>query len=456
MTGRAAVLALLATAGFARADCAAGWERRSPMPVPRQEIGVAAIGDVVYAIAGLADTAPSAVVEAYETTTDRWETRAPLPVALHHVMAAAVGDRVYVFGGLSGFEFAAVDSAFAYDPAADAWTERARLPALRGAGAAAVIDGKVYVVGGVGAQGSVSDLARYDPATDAWTPLPSMPTARDHLAAAAIGGKLYAVGGRAGPLFDALEVFDPATGAWTRRAPMPTARGGLGAAAFGGRLFAFGGEGNTNDPLGIFPQTEAYDPARDAWSALPEMGVPRHGIVGAAVGPGIWVPGGGTRQGFGTSGANEVFVPPAGGVLTVRRLVAGGRRLTLRGVLGAATEDPGAATIGVRVLDGDTALLADEVPAGALRANRRRTRWRLPRSAGSAVRSLRLRRRGDDLVVRARVVVPSAPASGATLTVAVDLGGLPYCGEGRVVRQSSMKTGVPSYTSAFRSSTSGL
>jgi N-acetylneuraminic acid mutarotase len=433
--------ALLALAGTAAAILPARFERRASMGVPRQEIGVTAIGRTLYALGGFdAAGAARAVVEGYDTVADQWTTLAPLPAPVHHPMAAAVDGRVYSIGGLTGGSFAAVTAVHAYDPATNAWTPRAPLPAARGAGGVAVIDGRVYVVGGFRNGGSVDDLAVYDPSADVWTTLPPMPTARDHLAAAAIGGRLYAVGGRAGGvLFAALEVFEPATGAWLpRRAPMPTARGGLAAAALGGRLFTFGGEGNAGDPQGIFPETEGYDPARDAWFALPDMGVPRHGTAAVAVDGAIHLVGGATRQGFGASGASEVFVPSASDVLTLGRLRAPGRtRLALRGrLVDSGGEDPAALEVRLRLLDGEREVFAVAAPAGSLVPTRHGTRWRLrrfPRTAGPRFTRLVLRRRADgDLVAHIGAVPRTDLPSGTEATVVVDLGARSFCALARL------------------------
>jgi N-acetylneuraminic acid mutarotase len=436
-----ALVVLLAGPTLARADSPARWERRADMGTPRQEIGVAAIGDTLYAIGGFAGTSATNVVEAYDVAADRWRTVAPLPAALHHVVAAAVGGTLYAVGGLAGGGSTAVDTTFAYDPAADLWTPRASLPAGRGASGVAVIDGRIYVAGGLRGGASVDDFTAYDPAADSWRVLPAMPTARDHLAAGAVDGRFYAVGGRAGSqLFAATEVFDPAAGAWrTGLARMPTARGGLAAAALGGRLFAFGGEGNAGNPLGIFPQTEAYDPARDTWLALPDMGVPRHGTAAVAVGGGIYVVGGATRQGLGVSGASEVFVPPSGDVLSVGRLVArGGGRMVLRGVLLDAAADPSTLPLRLRVLDGERELFGLATPAGSLVANRRGTRWRLrrfPRTAGPRFERIVLRRRTDGLAVRLRAVGGDVPPPPASLTVVLELGERSFCGSARLGRR---------------------
>src|SRR5262249_57484957 len=102
-------------------------------------------------------------------------------------------------------------------------------------------------------------------------------------------------------------------------AGLARARGGLGGGVLDGRLYAFGGEGNVDSEFGTFPQAEAYDPARDAWTRLPGMGIPRHGIGVAAVGGALYVMGGATRQGLGPSGAGGGFFPRAGGGLSIPR-----------------------------------------------------------------------------------------------------------------------------------------
>jgi len=442
--GSLLVLALVGLPwGAPAADpCAGGWSTHAPMRVPRQETGAAVIGTTLYVAGGFdAAGSPSAVLEAYDPATDVWTTRAPLPAALHHPGAAAAGGTLYVVGGLAGAGFTAVASTYAYDPAADAWTARAPLPAPRGALGVAVVDGRIYAVGGFRDGGSVADAAVYDPASDRWTVLPPMPTARDHLAAAAIDGIVYAVGGRTAILFDRLEAFDPATGAWTTRAPMPTARGGLAAAAVLGRLFAFGGEGNAADPRGIFRETEAWDAAADRWSRLADMPTPRHGMAAATMGAVVWVAGGATVQGFGASGANEAFTPPAGAALRASRAGVTRRRrrdarLTLRATLPALADAPHTRPVRVRVLDGERALFAATLPAGTLAARgagrfRHRDSGRPPR-----LRALALRRgAGGDTRLVAVAAPGPLPALPATVTLAVEVGDQAYCGPVRLRRR---------------------
>ncbi len=133
---------------------------------------------------------------------------------------------------------------------------------------------------------------------------------RDHLIAAAAGGKFYAVGGRRNEsLRGNVDQFDPATGKWTAKAPMLTPRAGTAGALVGNRILVAGGEGNPNDPSGVFPETEAYDPAQDAWQKLEPMLTPRHGTGGAVLKGVFYVPGGATLEGFGPVATNESFGP---------------------------------------------------------------------------------------------------------------------------------------------------
>ena len=77
-------------------------------------------------------------------------------------------------------------------------------------------------------------------------------------------------------------------GDWSRAAPLPTARSEMRAVAWDGRIYVPGGLGRLGS-LGTF---EVYDPARDAWRALPDLPEPvHHAGVGAADGR-IFVSGG--------------------------------------------------------------------------------------------------------------------------------------------------------------------
>ncbi len=286
-----------------------GWHALLPMPSARQETGVAALDDRVYVVGGLdASGAPVDTVERYLPDFNSWERVAPLPEPLHHPNVAAVGGRLYVLGALG--RDGAVERTYAYDVNTDRWEPRASMPrgTERGASGTTALGTSIYVLGGLRGT-SVADASVYDTLNDTWLPLAPLPAARDHLVAGAVNGRVYAIGGRSNRLFADVDVFEPVTGSWVPRTPMPTARAGSGAVSLNGRIYVFGGEGSRADPLGVFPQTEVYDPEADHWRELEPMPTPRHGIGAAAVLGRIYLPGGATRQGLGAVGTLESYVP---------------------------------------------------------------------------------------------------------------------------------------------------
>ncbi len=301
----------IAPPGPLTAKVASHWMPLPPVPTPRQEVGVAELDRKIYVIGGiLGNRGATGAVERFDVDTEKWEQVRPLPgdTRLHHVGAAAALGKVFAVGGLNS-SFRGVRSVFAFDPSTGEWSRVRDMPWPRGAMGVAAIEDRIYVAGGQDGGTSFADAAVYIAAKNRWESLPDMPTARNHLAAASIDGVFYAVGGRAGRLFDALEAYDPATKRWARLAPMPTARAGIAAAALEGMLFVFGGEGNSQDPRGIFRETEGYDVCRNIWLSDIDMENPRHGIGAAALDFAIYIPGGSPVQGFGVTDVHDAYVP---------------------------------------------------------------------------------------------------------------------------------------------------
>lgn len=305
-------LALVAVAGAPALEEQGEWTEAAPMGDPRQELGVAEAAGIVYTVGGLRDNRGVAdTLEAYDPAKNAWSLLSPLPMAVHHPAVASLGGKIYVMGGYSNLRFQPTARSFAYDIAADAWAELPPLPTARGAASAVALGGKVFVLGG---NPSSQAVEAYDPATGEWEAHPPMPTGRDHLAAVALGGRLLAAGGRGGGDFTRanLEEYDPAARQWRTLTPMPTGRSGIAGAVVGGCFLVFGGEGNNAHELGVFPEVEAFDPAEGGWISLAPMALARHGIGAAVVGGLVYIPGGGMRLGFGTTGHHDLYQPPEG------------------------------------------------------------------------------------------------------------------------------------------------
>lgn len=295
------------------ADTAAEQRELAALPSVRQEHAVAVLGQELFVIGGFTPSATDSV-EAYDPASDSWHSIAAFPSVLHHANVAVVNERLFVAGFYVGSSFTeASGSVYEYDPSQDAWAARTSLPAgtERASACVAQLDGVMYLFGGARA-GSVADASAYDVASDTWRELPRLPEPREHCAAGTIDGRIVIAGGRAngiGGFQPNTWIFDPASGRYTPGAPLLTARGGVAGAVLGGLLYLFGGEGNAADPSGVFPQVDAYDPATDSWSALPDMLFPRHGLGAAASNDRIYLPGGASQQGFGAEATHTVFIP---------------------------------------------------------------------------------------------------------------------------------------------------
>jgi N-acetylneuraminic acid mutarotase len=189
-----------------------------------------------------------------------------------------------------------------------AWRELRPLPWPRAAAAAATLGGRVYVVGGVAVGGLAHSMLAYDQRRGRWRALPG-PTPRQHLAAAAAGGRIYAIGGRiAGSNTNVamVESWAPGERRWRRERALPEPRGGTGAATVGGLVVSVGSE----SPQGTSGAVYALDVRKAAWTLLPDLPTPRHGLGVVAFGREVIVIGGGPQPGLTVTGANESLALP--------------------------------------------------------------------------------------------------------------------------------------------------
>lgn len=260
------------------------WTEGVPIPQERSELAAAVIDRQIYVVGGFGG---GQRVDRYDVAGQTWERVADLPVGVHHPGVGALAGILYAAGGYTGDRHQAVDHLWAYDPAADVWAERAPLPVAKGALGLSAVDGTLYAVGGATERlgGPVhGGVDAYDPTADAWQPRAAMMTPREHLAVVAGQGLIYAVGGRAngdeGDRFAAAnEVYDPAQNAWDALPPLPAPRGGLTGVYAAGQVIVMGGERGSR----AYDDVNAYDPATEMWSALPPLPIARHGLASAAI-----------------------------------------------------------------------------------------------------------------------------------------------------------------------------
>ncbi len=272
------------------------WTSRAAMSQPRHHLGVAALGNLVYAAGGccalgvLDGQNVFDTVEAYDPNSGTWSERAPLLTPRQSLALVTANGRLYAIGGQDrqGQPLSVVEE---YNPATDAWTRRADMPTPRSGSAAAVVGGKIYALGGQAAT-VLATVEEYNPATDTWTTRAALPTPRVFLAAAGAAGRVYAVGGWGGRGHLAtVEVYDPTENIWTAGAPLPTPRSDLAVVEAHGRLYAVGGYHDSQSfaPLGA---VEEYDTTTDSWRTETSLNTPRLGLGAASLNDRVYAVGG--------------------------------------------------------------------------------------------------------------------------------------------------------------------
>ena len=99
-----------------------------------------------------------------------------------------------------------------------------------------------------------------------------------------MGNYIYILGGhhpdsttsgpKTDPGFDFCERLDLKQGVWEQIAALPTPRFALSAITMNDKVLAMGGVAFTPEGFNNFTVAEAYDPATDTWTELPEIALP--------------------------------------------------------------------------------------------------------------------------------------------------------------------------------------
>ncbi len=293
-----------------RAAAQGSWRPRAPLPIPRTEMAWAvAYRNRVHLVGGYAEQrVDKPYHHAYDPAADAWQELPQLPRGANHVGVATLGERLYAFGGFVEQNRTPHDESFAFD--GDRWTRIRRLPEARGAMACIALGDRIHLVGGaIGSEWrrSIDWHLVYDPKTDRYERRQPMPVARDHAGIVVVDFDIHLIGGRVDSFHTNSNLhhsYDAQADRWNFRTPLPTARSGHGCVLYRGKVFVMGGEGTNR----VYGQNEAWDPATDRWEAHAPMLTPRHGMGAVAIGDAIYVAGGGPQMGGGVKSAiNEAF-----------------------------------------------------------------------------------------------------------------------------------------------------
>ncbi|XP_058994267.1 kelch-like protein 17 isoform X3 [Mustela lutreola] len=225
-------------------------------------------GSVLFAVGGGSLFAIHGDCEAYDTRTDRWHVVASMSTRRARVGVAAVGNRLYAVGG-----------AERYDPLTGTWTSIAAMSTRRRYVRVAMLDGNLYAVGGYDSSSHLATVEKYEPQVNAWTPVASMLSRRSSAGVAVLEGALYVAGGNDGTsCLNSVERYSPKAGAWESVAPMNIRRSTHDLVSMDGWLYAVGG----NDGSSSLNSIEKYNPRTNKWVAASCM-FTRRSSVGVAV-----------------------------------------------------------------------------------------------------------------------------------------------------------------------------
>jgi DNA-binding CsgD family transcriptional regulator len=286
-----------------------GWFESRPLPEPRANMAVAAVGLAVYQIGGETASGTVDTVSAFDTTAHVWREAAAKPTAVSDVTAAVLFGEIYVPGGRLA-DGRPTDIVEAYSPTNDGWRTVAALPQPVSGGLALSDGSFLYLLGGWDGEQYLDVNYVYDVGADSWRPLSPLPHARAFAAGSAVTGSIYVVGG-----YDGVEelslchFLDVGTGEWNVCPDMLLPRAGAGAAVVLNKLYVIGGGLDSRSEVAF---SEVFDPNGATWQVvntpiLAETSSWSHlGVANVEVR--IYAMGG--KRGDTRSSGNFVFAPP--------------------------------------------------------------------------------------------------------------------------------------------------
>ncbi len=284
------------------------WAELPPLLQPRAAAAAAVVGDRIIVTGGVAsDGSLLNTTEIFDGTS--WKLGAPIPTPRQMLGAASDGKLVYVLGGTNGTsDLATVET---YDPAADTWTTLPELPGRRSDFGVAYTDGRLVVLGGMSEGRVLDSVVALDLATRSWNGLPELGTARHGMAVAGVGKTIFAIGGSTGAgngqitaSAEALKLAprkpQPAP-EWRSLPDAPTERLMTAWTVLGDEIWVAGGlrHGET------LPTVESYNTKTGAWQERPPLPIPLHHAT-AATYRGEMVVIGGTSDNL-ADASNKVF-----------------------------------------------------------------------------------------------------------------------------------------------------
>jgi hypothetical protein len=127
----------------------------------------------------------------YDPATNRWSDLTPLPQPRDHMGLVTVGGKLFaVAGRFNTFEYN-TNLLDVYDRATNSWSSLKPMPTARSGSTVAVLDGKIFVFGGERLGGTFNQAEAYDPVSNVWAELTPMPMSVHGTGAVTVGDTIY-------------------------------------------------------------------------------------------------------------------------------------------------------------------------------------------------------------------------------------------------------------------------
>jgi non-specific serine/threonine protein kinase len=168
------------------------WKDLAPMRLARGAGAAVVVGDRLIVVGGVSGAEHPAPIEIFDGSA--WHLGAGMPTPRDHLGAATDGKLVYAVGGRLGGDRTELRDFDAYDPAKNVWRRLPDLPTGRSGLGAAFCAGKVIAVGGEGPR-MFGETEAFDVASGSWSRLPDLILARHGIGVVATTTSVYALAG---------------------------------------------------------------------------------------------------------------------------------------------------------------------------------------------------------------------------------------------------------------------
>ena len=130
------------------------WTTSAALPTPRNHLGTAVLGGKIYAVGGKLGNDSGARLTAVHVwnpaAPGAWTVAASIPVARSHILGATfvMGNRIVIAGGDTNTTNQATALVSAYNPTTNSWATLTPLPAARHSGAATALGNQIFFTTG--------------------------------------------------------------------------------------------------------------------------------------------------------------------------------------------------------------------------------------------------------------------------------------------------------------------